>query len=297
MGACPVEERSRVSCDTSRGAGESDGVRSERENAGLSGKSNESPENIIGLSVSVECVGAGESGYERVANAVDLSDEEVGDAESPAEGDVTDAGDSAKVDERIGVELEVSGGVDILASVGELAPPWVLSARNTSSYPISSVRMRSRSSKFSRSRCSSTRFRWRSCSCSMVTTSGSEMELTEGEVAPAIGTPARRRLFSSSSSATLSSRRENCAFLRSREFCAAMRLRCARASLRSSGVTAERGRLRGGWSTGASGESAREDEGDAGRLSEEEEGRERLDGLTKLAGCDGDMAIRMQSTC
>lgn len=46
----------------STGAGESDGVRSERENVGLSGKSNESPKNIMGLSVSVECVGAGESG-------------------------------------------------------------------------------------------------------------------------------------------------------------------------------------------------------------------------------------------
>lgn len=62
MGACPIEERSRVSCGVSTGAGESDGVRSERENAGLSGKSNESPKNSMGLSVSVECVGAGESG-------------------------------------------------------------------------------------------------------------------------------------------------------------------------------------------------------------------------------------------
>jgi hypothetical protein len=40
----------------------------------------------------------------------------------------------------------------------------------------------------------------------------------------------------------------------------------------------------------ASGESAREDEGDAGRLREEE-GRERLDGLTKLAGGEGDMTL------
>lgn len=46
----------------STGAGESDGVRSETGNVGLSGKSNESPKNSIGLSVSVECVGAGDNG-------------------------------------------------------------------------------------------------------------------------------------------------------------------------------------------------------------------------------------------
>lgn len=46
----------------------------------------------------------------------------------------------------------------------------------------------------------------------------------------------------------------------------------------------------------ASGESAREDEGDAERLREEE-GRERLDGLTKFAGGgDSDMTPRIQST-
>lgn len=209
--------------------------------------------------------------------------------ESAVEGDVADAGDGAQVDERIGVELEVSWRAGGLA-------PWVVRVRNTASYPISRVRMRSRSSRFSRSRCSSARFRWRSCSCSMVTTSGSEVELTEGEAETAIGTPARRRLFSSSSSATRRSRWEYWAFLRSREFCAAIRLRCARASLRSSGVMAERGRLRGGSCMEASGESARDDEGDAGRLREEEEGRERLDGSTKFVECDGDMITRMQST-
>lgn len=72
-----------------------------------------------------------------------------------------------------------------------------------------------------------------------------------------------------------------------------MRLRCARASLRSSGVTAERGRLRGGSCTATSRESAQDDEGDAGRLKEEEDGRERLDGSTKFGG---DMVTRMQST-
>jgi hypothetical protein len=61
VGACPVE-RSRVSFSVSVGAGELEVVRSERENAGLRGKSNESPENITGLSTSVECVSAGESG-------------------------------------------------------------------------------------------------------------------------------------------------------------------------------------------------------------------------------------------
>lgn len=73
-----------------------------------------------------------------------------------------------------------------------------------------------------------------------------------------------------------------------------MRLRCARASLRSSGVTAERGRLRGGSCIDTSGESAWDDEGDAGRLRKEEEGRERLDGSTKFVECD--MVPRMQST-
>ena len=63
--------------------------------------------------------------------------------------------------------------------------------------------------------------------------------------------------------------------------------------MRSSGVMAERGRLRGGSSTDTSGESAREDEGDAWRLREEE-GRERLDGLTKVAGGDGDMVPRIR---
>lgn len=72
-----------------------------------------------------------------------------------------------------------------------------------------------------------------------------------------------------------------------------MRLRCARASLRSSGVMAERGRLRGGSGIDASGESARDDEGDPGRLREEEDGRERLDGSTKFGG---DMVTRMQLT-
>lgn len=62
VGACPIEERSRVSCGVSTGAGGSEGVRSERENVGLSGKSKESPKNSMGLSVSEECVGAGESG-------------------------------------------------------------------------------------------------------------------------------------------------------------------------------------------------------------------------------------------
>lgn len=65
--------------------------------------------------------------------------------------------------------------------------------------------------------------------------------------------PARRCLFSSSSSATRRSRCENWAFLLSREFWAAIRLRCARASLRSSGVMSERERLRGGQSEGDEG--------------------------------------------
>jgi len=70
VGACPVE-RSRDSFGALISAGELGVVRSEKENVGLSGKSSESPENIMGLSVSVECVGAGESGYERGASVVD----------------------------------------------------------------------------------------------------------------------------------------------------------------------------------------------------------------------------------
>jgi hypothetical protein len=50
----------------------------------------------------------------------------VGDAESAPEGDFADAGDGAQVDERIGVELEVSWRVDGLA-------PWVVRVRNTAS--------------------------------------------------------------------------------------------------------------------------------------------------------------------
>jgi hypothetical protein len=159
VGACPVE-RSRVSFGASIGAGELDLVRSERENVGLSGKSNESPENITGLSVSVECVGAGESGYERVASVVDLGDEAVGDVESTVE-EVIDTGDGVQADEKVGVRIEVSGTV---VSSGVLVL-WVANVRNTASYPISSVRMRSRNSRFSRSLCSSARFRSRSCSC------------------------------------------------------------------------------------------------------------------------------------
>ena len=58
--------------------------------------------------------------------------------------------------------------------------------------------------------------------------------------------PARSCLFSSSSSATLRSRYVKWAFRLSREFWAAIRFLCARASLRSSGVTSERERFRGG---------------------------------------------------
>jgi hypothetical protein len=57
---------------------------------------------------------------------VDLGEEGVGDAESAPEGDFADAGDGAQVDERIGVELEVSWRVDGLA-------PWVVRVRNTAS--------------------------------------------------------------------------------------------------------------------------------------------------------------------
>lgn len=66
--------------------------------------------------------------------------------------------------------------------------------------------------------------------------------------------PDRSCLFSSSSSATRRSRWPNWAFRLSREFWAAIRLRWARASLRSSGVISERERLRGGHSDEEEGE-------------------------------------------
>lgn len=103
----------------------------------------------------------------------------------------------------------------------------------TASQPASRVLTRCRSSSFSLSLALS--FSRSSSFCSW--------EWCGGAVRPM---PARSCLFSSSSSETRCSRYENCALRRSREFWAAMRLRCARASLRSSGVTSERARLRGG---------------------------------------------------
>ena len=93
-----------------------------------------------------------------------MGDEAVGDVEFPVEGDVIDTGDGARADERVEARLEVSGEAVMFASSGGLVP-WAANVRSTASYPISSVRMRSRSSRFSRSRCSSARFRSRSCSC------------------------------------------------------------------------------------------------------------------------------------
>jgi hypothetical protein len=107
--------------------------------------------------------------------------------------------------------------------------PEAARALITASQPRSRVLMRSRSSSFSFSLAASKD----GCECS------------EAAGRPR---PARNCLFSSSSSATRRSRLEKWAFLLSREFWAAMRLRCARASLRSSGVMSERERLRGGQS-------------------------------------------------
>jgi len=103
---------------------------------------------------------------------------------------------------------------------GALIPvvrPWAASALTTASQPFSKDLIRSLSSSFSFSQAffSSTlgtsNWRWGSA-------------------------PARNCLFSSSSSATLRSRYENCALRLSREFCAAIRFRWALASLRSSGA-------------------------------------------------------------
>ena len=151
------------------------------------------------------------------------------------------------------VGLMVVDGDDVVGCVGAgddegaaeavdrpVGRPWAASALTTASQPLSSVRMRSLSSSFSRSRSRSLSARSRS------STGRAYMAVVTGG-AIGIPAPARSRRFSSSSSATRCSRRENWAFRRSREFWAAILLRCARASLRSSELTPwVRGRLREG---------------------------------------------------
>ena len=110
--------------------------------------------------------------------------------------------------------------------------PEAASAFMTASHPVSSVLILCRSSSFSRSRA--------------LSFSRSSSFCWWGRDSSVRPMPARSCLFSSSSSWTRCSRYANCAFRRSREFWAAIRLRCARASLRSSGVMSERERLRGG---------------------------------------------------
>lgn len=108
--------------------------------------------------------------------------------------------------------------------------PWAARTFMTVSQPRSRDLIRSLSSTFSRSRA----FSRSVSSCRRSSTSWSDD----------VFMPPRNWRFSSSSSATRRSSVENCVFRLSREFCAAIRLRCARASLRSSGVISSRGRLR-----------------------------------------------------
>jgi hypothetical protein len=140
------------------------------------------------------------------------------------------AGEGGKMDDVV-VVREVSTGHDgavIDEGMGTVkGRPEAARALITASQPRSRVLIRSLSSSFSFS----------------LVTSKDGCECSEAAGSPR---PARSCLFSSSSSATRRSRLEKWAFLLSREFWAAMRLRCARASLRSSGVTSERERLRGG---------------------------------------------------
>lgn len=175
---------------------------------------NSSKSKTGGLELELECEAAGERGNMGVDGTR---------TGKVVVGDCDDAGGS-------GGEVDVGAGAD--AEEGILrGRPDAARALTTASQPVSSVLMRALSSSFSFSRA-------RSRSCSSLSSSDRRR--------PARPIPARSCLFSSSNSATRPSRKENCALRRSREFWAAMRLRCARASLRSSAVVSPRARFRGG---------------------------------------------------
>lgn len=98
---------------------------------------------------------------------------------------------------------------------------------------------------------------------------------------------ARRVRFSPSSCAMRSSRATNWALRLSRLFCAAILLRCARASLRSSGVSSVRERLRGGPSlVGCGLDFAEEDDADGVRGWVEDSGDWEGEGRESEAGED-----------
>jgi hypothetical protein len=147
-----------------------------------------------------------------------------------------------------------------------VAPDLVCDAsiRTTDSQLFSSDRTRSRSSSFSRSRV---------LSVNVGTTWGVGCCFERYMLSASLSC-----LFSSSSSATRALSCENWAFRRSREFCAAIRLRWARASLRSSVVMSVRGRLRDGWGAGESSLSDSDGVGDGAR---------RRAGSTNAAGMVG----------
>ena len=126
--------------------------------------------------------------------------------------------------------------------------------------------MRSRSSSFSLSRA--------------LAVSTGEIEGGCGAAAVTEARPARSWRFSSSSSATRRSRYENWALRLSREFWAAMRLRCARASLRSSGDASARGRLR----DEPAFETMVVDGGEDGAGEALGDGRERVEGSMLMVG-------------
>ncbi len=175
----------------------------------------------------------------------------------------------------VGVATTGTAGVVGAGAVPRAAGrPCAVIAFMTVSHARSSVRMRSLSSVFSRSLSRSRSARRRSSRTFDRASCDAYTGVWAG-VLGAAGTwmPARSRRFSSSSSATRRSRKENCAFRRSREFCAAMRLRCARASLRCSEsegslvlswLSAEvvvRGRLREGPASSSSSSWVQEDDG------------------------------------
>jgi hypothetical protein len=92
VGAWLARERSSGSLGVALGVVEPD-VSSEIENIGLRGNSKESLVNITGLSPSVECVGAGDSGKEGANDKVVALGDEVEEDDSTAAGETTSEGD------------------------------------------------------------------------------------------------------------------------------------------------------------------------------------------------------------
>lgn len=166
-----------------------------------------------------------------------------------------------------------------------MGKPWAARALTTASQPRSRVLIRSLSSSFSRSRSRSMAARRSSselmtgiiCGVGIMAVGMLRRGIWRAGGGPcgAVGRPARNRRFSSSSSVTRRSSHENWAFRRSRLFCAAILLRCARASLRSSEDISDRERLRGGWPL-MSGRGCVDVEGEGEGESQDGDGEWRL---------------------